>query len=136
MKRRKSYSEEDAYHVAMRWREIESQAEEASRAIPEGMMKWIKNEENKRKYFKALGIQHGYIHASFRGDPQDFDDFLRDVVIKAHDHGLFMRFGKGIVKEHLRLRKQLDSHYYDGIKLGQRQVAEGQNYYLEHRKTW
>ena len=57
MKRRKSYSEEDAYHVAMRWREIESQAEEASRAIPEGMMKWIKNEENKRKYFKALGIQ-------------------------------------------------------------------------------
>ena len=136
IRRRKSYSEEEAYLVAMRWREIEAQAEEAARAIPEGMMKWIKNEENKKKYFKALGIQHGFIHASFRGDPQDFDDFLRDVVLKAHDLGFLMRFGKSIVKEHLRLRKRLDPDYYDGIKLGQRQVAEGQNYYLEHRKTW
>ena len=136
IRRRKSYSEEEAYLVAMRWREIEAQAEEAARAIPEGMMKWIKNEENKKKYFEALGIQHGFIHASFRGDPQDFDDFLRDVVLKAHDLGFLMRFGKGIVKEHLRLRKRLDPDYYDGIKLGQRQVAEGQNYYLEHRKTW
>ena len=136
IRRRKSYSEEDAYLVAMRWREIETQAEEAAHAIPEGMMKRTKNEENKRKYFKALGIQHGFIHASFRGDSKDFDDFLRDVVIKAHDHGLFMRFGKGVVKEHLRLRKRLDPDYYEGIKMGERQVAEGQNLYLEHRKTW
>ncbi len=136
IRRRKSYSEEEAYLVAMRWREIEAQAEEAARSIPEGMMKWIKNEENKKKYFKALGIQHGFIHTSFRGDPQDFDDFLRDVLIKAHDLGFLMRFGKGIVKEHLRLRKRLDPDYYDGIKLGQRQVAEGKDYYLEHRKTW
>lgn len=134
--RRKTYSEEEAYLVAMRWREIEAQAEEAGRAIPEGMMKWIKNEENKKKYFKALGIQHGFIQASFRGDPQDLDDFLRDVVIKAHDLGFLMHFGKGIVKEHLRLRKRLDPDYYEGIKLGQRQVAEGRNYYLEHRKNW
>ena len=136
IQRRKSYSDEDAYLVAMRWREIESQAEEAARAIPEGMIKWIKNEENKRKYFKALGIHHGFIHASFQGDSQDFDQFLGHVVIKAHDHGLFMRYGKGIVKEHLRLRKRLDPDYFDGIKLGQRQVAEGINFYLEHRKTW
>ena len=64
------------------------------------------------------------------------NDFLRDVVIKAHDLGFLMRFGKGIVKEHLRLRKRLDPDYYEGIKLGQRQVAEERNYYLEHRKNW
>lgn len=136
IRRRKSYSEEDAYLVAMRWREIEAQAEEAARAIPEGMMKWIKNDENKRKYFKALGIQHGFIRAMFRGDSRDFDEFLKDVVIKAHDLGLLMRFGKGIVKEHLRLRKRLDPDYFEGIKMGDRQVVEGKNLYLEHRKTW
>lgn len=136
IRRRKSYTEEDAYLVAMRWREIETQAEEGSRSIPEGMMQWVKNDENKRKYFKALGIQHGYIRASFRGDPKDFDDFLRDVVIKAHDLGPLMRFGKGIAKEHFRLRRRLDPDYFEGIKVGERQAAEGKNYYLEHRKTW
>ena len=136
IRRRKSYSEEDAYLVAMRWREIETQAEDAARAIPEGMIKWIRNVENKRKYFKALGIQHGFIHALFRGDSSDFDNFLRDVVIKAHNQGFLMRFGKGIYKEHLRLRKKLDQDYYGGIKLGERQVADGKNYYLEYRKTW
>lgn len=136
IRRRKSYTEEDAYLVAMRWREIETQAEEGSRSIPEGMMQWVKNEENKRKYFKALGIQHGYIRAFFRGNPKDFDDFLRDVVIKAHDLGPLMRFGKGIAKEHFRLRKRLDPDYFEGTKIGERQAAEGKNYYLEHRKTW
>ena len=75
----------------MRWREIESEAEQASRNIPQGMINWVKNDDNKRKYFKALGIQHGFILASFQGDPRDFDDFLRDVVIKAHDQ-LVWRF--------------------------------------------
>jgi hypothetical protein len=37
IRRRKSYSKEDAYLVAMRWREIEAQAEEASRPIPREM---------------------------------------------------------------------------------------------------
>ncbi len=136
IRRRKSYTEEESYLVAMRWREIEAQAEEGSRSIPEGMMQWVKNEENKRKYFKALGIQHGYIHASFLREPKDFDDFLRDVVIKAHDLGPLMRFGKGIAKEHFRLRKRLDPDYFEGIMFGERQVADGKNYYLEHRKTW
>ncbi len=136
IRRRKSYSDEDAYLVAMRWREIETRAEEASRPIPEGIMKWVKNEENERKYMKALGIQHGFVHASFRGDAKDFDHFLRDVVLKAHDHGLFMRFGKGIATEHFRLRKQLNADYFDGIKIGERQVTEGKNFYLEFRKTW
>ena len=134
--RRKSYCEEDAYLVAMQWREIETEAEEASRDIPEGMLQWIKNENNKRKYFKALGIQHGYIYASFRGDPRDFDSFLRDVVIKAHDLGLLMRFGKGSAREHFRLRKRLDPDYFEGIKIGKRQAEEGKNFYMEHRRTW
>ena len=136
IRRRKSYTEEDAYLVAMKWREIETQAEESSRSIPEGMEHWVKNEENKRKYVKALGIQHGYIRASFPGHPKDFNDFLRDVVIKAHDLGPLMRFGKAIAKEHFRLRKRLDPDYFEGIKIGERQVVEGKNFYMEHRKTW
>lgn len=52
IRRCKSYSEEEAYLVAMRWREIEAQAEEAARAIPEGMMKWIKNEETGRNILR------------------------------------------------------------------------------------
>ena len=136
VRRRKGYADEDVYLVAMRWREIETEAEEVSRPIPEGMMKWIKTEENKRKYFKALGIQHGFIHASFRGDAKDFDNFLRDVVIKAHNLGPLMRFGKGIAKEHFRLRKRLDPDYFDGIKIGERQAVEGKNYYMEHRTSW
>lgn len=136
VRRRKSYTEEDVYLVAMQWREIETQAEQASRPVPEGTLQWVKNEKNKRKYFKALGIQHGYIRASFRGDSKDFDDFLREVVIKAHDLGPFMRFGKGIAKEHFRLRKCLDPDYFEGSKIGERQAAEGKNYYMEHRKDW
>lgn len=122
--------------MAMKWREIEARAEEAAPPMPGGMMKWAKNPESKKKYHKALGIQHGFILGSFRGDSGDFDDFLKEALYKAHDYGFLMRYGKNIFRDHMRLRKQMDEDFFEGVKLGELQASNGTDFYLEHRKTW
>ena len=132
----KSFSPDQVYQVAMKWRNIEVEAEQASPEISEGLFQWVKKPGNMTKYNKVLGIMYGYILASYKGDARDFDDFLKEVDYKAHDYGFLMRTGKYSYKYQLRLRKKMDEDFWAGIKLGQKQAGEGKNYLLEERQTW
>jgi hypothetical protein len=130
-KQKKSYSESDVYSLAMEWREIEESADCGTPAG--GMIEWAKVGDNKRKLHKNFGIQHGFIKGKFKGKSEDFDDFIKEVVIKTHNHGLGLNFGKSIYKEHKSLIKKMDEDYFSGIKLGLDQALTEENHYRDYQ---
>jgi|GEM_PF-3077930 len=134
---RKSYSDDEVLEVAMLLREIDQKAEEKAPPIAEGMLKWAKKDpSNKQKVHKAMGIMHGVVAGKYRGEPSDFDKFIKAVIIRAFNNGFGMNFGKTMYRDHMRLHKKMDEDYFAGIKEGRHQAVTGEDCYLQHRLTW
>ena len=115
----------------MEWREIEDSAECGTPSG--GLVEWTKIGNNKSKLYKNFGVQHGFIKGKFKGKSEDFDDFFKEVVIKTHNHGLGLNFGKSIYKEHKSLIKKMDEDYFSGIKLGLDQALTEENHYRDYQ---
>ena len=134
---KKSFTDDNVLEMVMLIREIDQKAEEEAPPIVEGMLEWAKKDpSNKCKVHKAMGIIHGILAESYRGEASDFDKFFKSVIIKAFNYGFGMNFGKTMYKDHMRLRNKMDEDYFSGIKEGKEQVATGENFYLKHRLRW
>lgn len=97
------------------------------------MIAWPKVGDNKRKLHKNFGIQHGFIKGKFKGKSEDFDDFIKEVVIKTHNYGFGLNFGKSIYKQHKSLIKKMDGDYFSGVKLGLDQALTEENHYRDYQ---